>query len=59
VCECAEQVIGYLAQSHAKCPCYIQGDRRGFYEDVIGGEVELSEALLQQPSAILSTSNPS
>lgn len=30
-----------------------------FYEEVISCEVKLSEALLKQLSAILSTSNPS
>ncbi len=35
------------------------GYRMVFFKDVIGGEVKLSEALLEQLSAILSTSNPS
>jgi hypothetical protein len=59
VCECAEQVIGYLAQSGTKCPFHIQGYGMVFYEEVISCEVKLSEALLKQLSAILSTSNPS
>jgi len=42
-----------LAQAGTKLPFDIQGYRTVFYEDVIGGEVELTENLQKQLKAIL------